>query len=317
MQMNRRDFVRLGGLFAAASAGGCRTLFTASAGDYDENLTVFISDLHVGGTETSGKYQESALRRAVAEILSMDPLPRRVVCFGDIAYLTGLAPDYRRSKPILQQLVDAGIDLKMTMGNHDRRSAFLESWPEYAKSSPVPGRIVSVIPFPQADLILLDALKGADDRGERDMGPVDGTIDPAQLEWFEKWIAQAKRPFFIGTHQCSDLRLEGKSLAQRTLASPFAAGWIHGHDHQWVQEFRIESWRSTRTLPVLTLPSTGHWGDIGYVLFRTSPGQAVAELVQNDFYFPKPVDDLAKRPAAWDLRVADNRGRKMHFKLPA
>ena len=316
MQTGRREFIKFGGLFAAAGVAGCRSLFTASAKDYDDSLTVFISDLHVGGTERSDKYQESALRRAVAEILRMDPLPRRVVCFGDIAWLTGLRPDYQRSKPILQQLVDAGIDLKMTMGNHDRRSTFLELWPEYAKSSPVPGRIVSVIPLQHADLVLLDALKGSDDRGERDMGPVDGTIDPAQLEWFESWVAQAKRPFFIGTHQCSDLRLEGKSLAQRTLKSPFAAGWIHGHDHRWAQDFRIESWRSTRTLPILTLPSTGHWGDIGYVRFRTSPGQALAELVQYDFYFPKPVE-ASKRPASWDLWVADNRDKKMHFVFPA
>ena len=314
---SRREFLKSGMFFAAAGTFGaglasCPSPGRDAATRFDDSLSVLISDLHVGGTAYCGKYQEPKLQAVVAAILAMDPLPRNVVCFGDIAWTAGWRLDYQRSKPILQRLVDAGIRLSMTMGNHDRRSHFLESWPEYAKSSPVPGRIASVVPLAHADIVLLDALKGGDDRGEREMGPVEGSIGPEQFEWFKEWMGKAKRPFFLGTHQCSDLD-EGKALIDAMAQHPLAAGWLHGHDHMWLSWSRA-AWRRRRMIPILTLPSTGHWGDIGYVLFRTTPDMAVAELVQSDYFFSTPVP-AEKRPRMWDLRIEDNRGSRMRFSL--
>ena len=305
--VSRRGF--LGGA-AAFAAAGCRSMFSGSASDYDESLSVLISDLHVGGTSYCQKYQEGRLRKVVAEILAMDPLPKRVLCFGDVAWTAGWRLDYQRSKPILQMLVDAGVDLKITMGNHDRRSHFLESWPEYAVSSPVPGKIVSVVPLADADFVLLDTLKGDDNRGERQMGPVEGVLDGAQLEWLEDWMRKARRPFFLGAHHFDDLCVEGKGiLARMCEASPYATAWVHGHAHSWRSVARVASWRQPRMLQVLTLPSTGHWGDIGYVTFRTSPDGACAQLHQDDFFFSTPEG----RPPFWRHRVAENDGAKAHF----
>ena len=45
---------------------------------------------------------------------------------------------------LLKQLEDAGIPVTICMGNHDRRSTFLEVHPSYAKRTLVPGRIVTV-----------------------------------------------------------------------------------------------------------------------------------------------------------------------------
>jgi hypothetical protein len=62
----------------------------------------------------------------------------------------------------------------------------------------------------------------------------------------------------------------------------------------------------------LGLPSTGRWGDVGYVIFRVTPSGAVAKLVMQDFYFraPLPVD---KRPAFWDARIDDLKDAKVNF----
>ena len=307
--VSRRGF--LGGALAAfAATGGCRSFFSGAPRDYDDSLTVLISDLHVGGTSYCQKYQEGRLQKVVAEILAMDPLPRHVLCFGDVAWTAGWRLDYQRSKPILKLLVDAGIDLKITMGNHDRRSHFLESWPEYATTSPVPGKIVSVVPLADADFVLLDTLKGTDSRGEREMGPVDGILDGAQLEWLEDWMKKAHRPFFLGAHHFDDLRIEGKGIITRMYdASPYATAWIHGHAHIWRSGARVAGWSGARMLQVLTLPSTGHWGDIGYVTFRTSPKGACAQLHQDDFYFNTPDG----RPPFWRSRIAENDGAKVHF----
>lgn len=312
MGISRREFVL--GSAALPVLGGGRGLAAAAEGEFDDSLAVVVSDLHVGARKEFG-YTREALVRTVDEILSMRPLPRHVICLGDVALSFGLEADYAVSKPILQRLVDRGIDLKMTMGNHDRRSAFLRHWPEYATSSPVPGRIVSVVSLRDADFVLLDALKGADDRGESDYGPVEGTIDAAQLAWLEGWMAKATRPFFVGTHQGVDLYLEGEKFASRVWKHRHAAGWIYGHDHEWLPNYRICKWGSRDTLPVLAVPSTGLWGDIGYVLLRTSPTQAVAELVQRDFYFPNPAK-APERPRAWKRRVDSHVGARAVFDFP-
>ena len=309
--LTRRFFI--GGAAATSVLGGCKAL-SGSSERFDESLSVILSDLHVGALPKY-EYTRAALERTVDEILAMRPLPRHVICLGDIALSFGCDADYEVSKPQLQRLVDAGIDLKMTMGNHDRRSAFLKCWPEYEKTSPVLGRIVSVIPLRDADFILLDALKGTDDRAQNDYGPVEGTIDPAQLEWLEDWMSRSTRPFFVATHQGVDLYLKEGKFANRVYAHKNCMGWIYGHDHEWLPNYRICNWGSNDTLPVLAVPSNGLWGDIGYVLFRTYPDRAVAELVQRDFYFPGPVS-ADKRLRTWDSRLASHAGARHVFTFP-
>ena len=310
--MNRREFLKgTACMGAAALAGGCMTDGVSSGGT-DENLSVFISDLHIGGANPALGYTHGRLNRVVDEILAIRPRPKRVVCFGDIALTYGLAADYAASKPILQRLVDAGIELHLTMGNHDRRSNFLKHWPDYARGQLVTGRFARVASLGFADLVLLDTLKGADNRPQNDMGPVEGTIDAVQLAWLEAFVAAAKRPFFVGSHQFRDLYIDGEKPVSRAAKSAFFAGWIYGHDHSWCPDIAVASWGENLIAPTLALPSTGLWGDIGYVLFRTEPDGAVAELRQNDFYFQTPSAHEV-RPRYWDVRVRENRGRTVRF----
>ena len=295
---------------AAATGAGCNSLWMADG--QDENLSVFISDLHVGGANKKLAYTGPRLEKVVDEILAMSPRPKRVVCFGDIALSYGLEADYAASRPILKRIEAAGIDLHLTMGNHDRRSAFLKYWPAYGERALVPGRFTQVISLGPADLVLLDTLKGADDRAENSMGPVEGTIDPAQLAWFEKFASEAKRPFFVGSHQFRDLYIDGEKPIARAAKSDFFVGWIYGHDHSWCPDLAVASWGKHRVCPTLALPSTGLWGDIGYVVFRTDTEGATAELVQSDFYFQTPTAH-AVPPRFWAERVKENQGKSTRF----
>ncbi len=309
--MDRKTFI--GGMVGVSFAGGLAGRASGTVqGRFDDALSVFISDLHIDGARRRFDYTSEKLTHFVDEILAMRPLPRRVVCFGDIAVSYGLAADYAAAKPILQRIADAGIDLHMTMGNHDRRSNFLKSWPEYGKNALVPGRFTSVVSLGSADLVLLDTLKGSDDRAENSMGPVEGTIDPAQLEWFEKFVAGAKRPFFVGSHQYRDLYIDGEKPIARAAKSGFFSGWVYGHDHSWCPDINVASWGKHLICPTLALPSTGLWGDIGYVLFRTDADGATASLVQSDFYFQTPTAH-AVRPRYWDVRTRENQGKTMRF----
>ena len=84
MNMNRRNFIKgTAWMGAAAFAGGCVSDGVSSGGT-DENLSVFISDLHIGGANPALGYTHARLNRVVDEILAMRPLPRRVVCFGEL-----------------------------------------------------------------------------------------------------------------------------------------------------------------------------------------------------------------------------------------
>ena len=54
MKINRRSFLGGSALFAASTmTQGCRSLFTGSASDYDDSLTVFLSDMHIGSSPNS------------------------------------------------------------------------------------------------------------------------------------------------------------------------------------------------------------------------------------------------------------------------
>ena len=303
----RREFI-LACAGVATGLAGCQTS-TAQKGGFGGETTVLISDLHIGGANKALEYTQGRFTKVVDAILAMDPLPRRVVCFGDIAMTYGLDVDYAVSKPMLKRIEAAGIELHLTMGNHDRRSAFFREWPEYLANQVVPGRCTRVVDLGGCDLVLLDTLKGTDDRAENDMGPVEGTIDGPQLEWFDSWVAAAKRPFFVGSHQFRDLYIDGPKPLRHAAASKCFAGWIYGHDHSWRPGFSAVSWGQAQVVQTLGLPSTGLWGDIGYVVFRTGPDGAVAELFQDDFYFTTPDG----RPPFWRQRIADNAGSKVHF----
>ena len=315
LAVSRREFLRLSAIGGAIMAAeGCRTLFTGVAADYDPNLTVFLSDIHVRGGKS---YQLNYFKRIVAEVLKMSPLPKNAVVFGDLAYLFGRKEDYVTSAPYLKQLTDAGISVTIGMGNHDRRSAFLEVYPEYARRTKVPGRIVSVVDVGHADILMLDSLAGSDDRGNSSSGPGGGTLDDAQQEWLLAELPKWKRPVFVCAHHpVFELAAGGKRLSELLFRSPAFAGYINGHNHRWYAEWALRNFSQRMLLCYLGLPSTGHWGDIGYTMFRTTPRDAVASLVQHDFFFPAPLKKGEVRPEKWDALLEKNRGAQYRFVLP-
>ena len=183
--MTRREF--LGGLAAASASPVLAVPGGADVGTHDPNLAVFLSDIHCNG-RTKGwvQHQHPILRRYVAEILQMRPLPANVVVFGDFSASRGWKEDFALARDILRPLMDAGIRLTCGMGNHDKRRNFLVVFPEYADRLLVKDRIVSKIELPHCDFIMLDSLR------EKEGGTsnfVDGRIEGDQLAWLRGEIA--------------------------------------------------------------------------------------------------------------------------------
>ena len=312
--IDRRGFLNaLIGAGGAMALGGCRMFSFGGKG----NRTVFVSDVHVG---TEVTYQLERFRAVVDSILAMNPLPKRVVCFGDIAYLRGPVADYRVSRPEFERLLAAGIELTFGMGNHDRRANFLEVWPEYRKRMLMEDRIVSEVDLGDCDLIMLDTLHEPDETAtekQRNAGWITpGQLVGAQFEWLKSEMAKRKRPFFLGAHHAPYDNPAGDAEAVIALVmnTPLCVGWIHGHDHVWRKGLLRRpkcGWGDNFFKRVLCLPSTGHWGDIGYTRFETESGAARAELEMMDHFFPTP----DKRVSALDDDlVAEKRGEFMTFR---
>ncbi len=315
MAIGRRKF--LGGLTALSAASGAPSLFARNAGDFDKDLTVFLSDTHVNGAAQGPSYQGDKLSVVVAEILRLAPLPTRAVIFGDFAWLWGDKKDYERVSRLVSPLVDAGIELTIGMGNHDRRSTFLEVYPDYAETTRIPGRIVSVVDLGKIDLILLDGLQGTDDRKIGDSGPVPGALCQDQQDWLMAELPQWGKPVLLTSHfPLEELSAGGKPLRRLLLDSPRAIGYVHGHNHRWNKLDVREGYASANVKRSLCLPSTGHWGDIGYTLFRTHADRAVATLRQLEYYFPKPDAGTADERRLWDFATAENQNQSCSFPLP-
>jgi len=301
-----RDVTRRGFLLGSAAVGamaGCRMVGAVDA--IDPNLTVFLSDIHVSGLDVQcswGKQptcQNPLFEKTVDAVLAMRPRPARVVVTGDIALNAGFGADYEASQPAFERIKAAGIALYLAMGNHDHREAFLKCHPEYAKTSPVPGRIVSVVNLGTADLLLLDSLKETGAK-EGDDNAVEGALDDAQWAWLEAEVAKRMRPFFVAAHH-DPHDLGGRNVRKLLAESKFAAGYIHGHHHKWMTDWFVQNWSARRIVRVAGLPSTGLWGDIGFATFRTYADRAELRMAPgNDFFFPNPLKAGEARPAVWD-----------------
>ena len=315
MHLNRRMFC-LGG--AAAVAAPCLAKSLGKLEGHDPSLTVFLSDMHVGqeGRQTIwGKqpgYQNALFEKAVNKVLKMRPLPARTVIFGDLALWMGFNEDYEASLPAINRLKAAGIAVTITMGNHDHRGAFLKFHPEYAKSSPVPGRIVSVVDLGTCDLLLLDSL-GENERGAGYVNLVKGVLDKVQKEWLVETVESAKRPFIVGSHH-SPMELNVLDLL---LRQPRFIGYVYGHEHFWNARWEPCAGDESRFAYRICLPSTGWWGDIGFATCRTLADRAEIALVEDDFFFQSPLKNGEPRPPEWDDILARNRGRVCTLTYPA
>lgn len=304
----------------AAAVTASRSM--AAAGSIDPNLSVFLSDVHVPGDgvklhwlEIDPAWMLGRLSSTVDEILAMRPRPANVVVFGDIAYLRGELSDYRKTEPLFRKLAEAGVRVTFGMGNHDRRGPFLEVYPQYRAASRVPGEIVSVVSLGAADLILLDTLHENLAEPQKE-NPGSGRLSPAQVNWMRTELSRWPRPFFLGAHhRFDDVAMPKGALKDLLFSLKKCCGYVHGHLHEW-NPGMVCSWGDAhRTMRTLGLPSVGFFGDIGYVTFRTGPTEAVATLVQRDYYFPRYQPDPARRDPEWRQVVMDQNGQTCTFSL--
>ena len=314
--MDRRRFIGslgmlgLGGMLFEAS--GAESLAGLAAtpgrkrkvrGAFDDNLVCIISDLHTN----PGSYQPGRLERTVADIVRMKPLPRNVLALGDLAYLTGKPEEYARLKEILAPIEAAGMRLTLAMGNHDRRANFAEAFPSHAAATLVEGRYVYVVETPRADIIVLDSLQESEDPTK---WITPGALDDGQKAWLkEKLATYSDKPVFVTSHH----PIGEVGIKDILLDSPTCSGYIHGHDHVWRPGWVKKNYSQRDILRTLCVPSTGHWGDIGYTMLDLGEDSATATLHEYEYFFPTPLEDGEPKPAQWDMIEKEHKGISCSF----
>jgi len=131
----------------------------------------------------------------------------------------------------------------------------------------VSNRVVSVVQTPRAEFVLLDSCLE---------GPVHGGIDSAQRDWLQQTLSHATQPVFV----CAHHPIKETGVAGLMTSNAVCKAYLYGHNHGWFQQ-RQEG------VETLCLPSTGHGGDIGFVLVKLGD-EAAFTLRQWDYYVPRP-----------------------------
>lgn len=319
--MNRKEFLAsmlaLGGTALTSSAGISNLdkmadlaiadgISNAKRGKrkLDPAKAVLLSDIHICGELANGTpkhypYNPTCLKLRIAEILSMRRLPANVLIFGDVAWDYGLEEDYRYAAQLLQELEEAGIRVTYGMGNHDRRAPFFKVFPEYASTTKVAGRVVSVVEMPDVDVIMLDSLAELPNLKLRQSTTVSGEMSDDQIEWLHEFLKDRTRPVILGAHHPLG---EMKNLEKLIAESPSVAGYVYGHTHIWNKSVRIiRPRKGIHMVPTVGLPAT-FYGDIGFTVLRSTPKAATFEYSSKGFWWPQPMENP---PKEWKRRTED------------
>ena len=230
--------------FQTTVAGG----FTAiacqpgiAAPDVATQPWALLADTHMASDKSTvarGTNMFDNLNRVIDELLAEDTLPAGVIINGDCAYLKGLSGDYKTLKQPIDRLVEAGLAVHMTMGNHDDRGPFYDAFADQKPDTElVAGKHVTVVRSSGANLFLVDSLK--------EVNVVTGELGKSQLDWLLDALQKHtdKPAIIIGHHnpqylpKGSTAKVSGladtAALVDVMHSQPHVQAYFFGHTHDW------------------------------------------------------------------------------------
>ncbi len=305
-EMTRKNFL-FGSVATALGAASVAPAMAApggKSGSVDPNLSVLISDPHVNGrAKDSAPFMKYAIK-TVQAILALNPRPANVVVLGDVSEGNGQPVDYAKIAQLFKPLEDAGMKVTYAMGNHDNRENFVKQFPSYAKTTLVPGRVVSKVSLGAADLIVLDSLQ---------QGRGDGFLCDAQKAWLTENAPKWTRPTFLAIHHpVNEMRMKGTSFAAFICSLPNVKALIHGHEHRWHPSWFYGQWGRSPIVRTLGIPSTSSFGDNGWTVVRTTDKGMTVSLYQHDFCWLSPLPE-DRKPSVWKDIIANHQNQVCTF----
>jgi 3',5'-cyclic AMP phosphodiesterase CpdA len=201
--------------------------------------------------------------------LAQHPRPAAVIVAGDVSFNDGLPGDYAMVRELAEPLREAGLPLRLLMGNHDRRQPLWEAFPECkSRDRELPAdKHVAVLESPHANWFLLDSMDGP--------GAVAGRLGEAQLRWLAKALdARADKPALVMAHHYpgslgKSALVDDEAFFEVILPRKQVKAYIFGHSHRW-------STGSREGLHLVNLPT------VAYVFDKKQPAGWVDAQVRRD-----------------------------------
>jgi 3',5'-cyclic-AMP phosphodiesterase len=249
---NRRQFL------ATVGAGLVACTSEVFGSEVEGDLVYLLNDTHIGEKHPPNSAVPSHLRQVVGELLARDCKPACVLINGDLALKDGQPGDYRLFAELVAPLREAGIDLHLTLGNHDNREVFYDVMTEERpEAAAVESKHISVVETRFANFFLLDSLK--------ETMVTQGHLGAVQRSWLAKALdAHASKPAIIMTHHNPRLGgdpnhfpggLEDSNELWSLLASrPQVKAYIHGHIHD-------RNFFEHEGIHILNMPATSYVAD--------------------------------------------------------
>lgn len=147
-----------------------------------------ITDTHLvpSGGRVNGVDPEDHLRRAVADVLTRHADADLLVMTGDLCN-DGDPEAYALLREILAAVP---FDVRLCLGNHDRRSSFIEAFPGHPRAAS--GHVQSVLDTAHGRLLFLDS---------NEIGVIGGIYDAPRLAWLDEALAGAgTQPVTVFVH---------------------------------------------------------------------------------------------------------------------
>lgn len=213
-----------------------------AAGDSKSELWCLFSDTHIAEDQSTIAREVNVadhLKQAVREVLKVQEKEKLFGLFvnGDLALKDGQPGDYATFVELMKPLRHNGIDVHLTLGNHDSREKFWEGcWELTENKKRLPLRHIDVITSAVVNWVLLDSLQ--------ETNSTPGHLGESQLSWLDRSLRDTPdRPTIIMVHHNPQGTVESGKKATGLLDTedfmrvvdrhPKVKAWIFGHTHTW------------------------------------------------------------------------------------
>jgi hypothetical protein len=249
----RRSFLKRAVLFCGASAFAKFSDASAEEKPHEratesEDIWAFAADMHISDWTDTPPAHNVRFQSVIAAMLAEPVQPRRLFLLGDNVS-SGTQGQYQRLLEILRPLVESGVGVHASLGDHEHRENF---WAIREQLLPAPKKLdpsinhivrtepwadgetkhLEIIETKRANFFVLDSLVKTDQE--------EGEFGKNQLDWLAAELDQRKdKPAILMAHHAaanvSDAGLADAIPFWRLLGTRRQVkAYFFGHGHIWV-----------------------------------------------------------------------------------
>ena len=236
--LTRRQILKQSAALGIGIIGGQQLL---QAADTKSELWFLLSDTHIAEDLKHIEREVNMadhLKQTIKEVLRYQEKEHSFGLFvnGDLALKDGQPGDYAAFVDLMTPVRTAGIDVHLTMGNHDDRDKFWEKCEDLSKNKKLlPAKQLDVITSALVNWVLLDSLEKTNS--------TPGELGEGQLAWLERTLRDLpEKPTIVMVHHnpqppvnpypFSGLK-DTEGLIRVIDKHSKVKALIYGHTHDW------------------------------------------------------------------------------------